>query len=62
VKLKKLIKNAREISEPYRVTKGKNFRLKDVDPEDTGPNRGQVLQSSTSRRLPAHGNRPDVTL
>jgi len=36
MKLKKLIKNSREISEPYRVTKGEKFRLKDVDPEDTG--------------------------
>ena len=36
MKLKKLIKNAREISEPYRVTKGEKFRLKDVDPADTG--------------------------
>ncbi len=36
MKLKKLIKNAREISEPYRVSKGEKFRLKDVDPEDTG--------------------------
>jgi PPK2 family polyphosphate:nucleotide phosphotransferase len=36
MKLKKLIKNAREISEPYRVTKGEKFRLKDVDPGDTG--------------------------
>ena len=36
MKLKKLIKKAREISEPYRVTKGEKFRLKDVDPVDTG--------------------------
>jgi PPK2 family polyphosphate:nucleotide phosphotransferase len=36
MKLKKLIKSAREISEPYRVTKGEKFRLKDVDPADTG--------------------------
>jgi PPK2 family polyphosphate:nucleotide phosphotransferase len=36
MKLKKLIKKAREISEPYRVSKGEKFRLKDVDPEDTG--------------------------
>ena len=36
MKLKKLIKNAREISEPYRFAKGEKFRLKDVDPADTG--------------------------
>ena len=28
-------KRAREFSRPYRVTNGKKFRLKDVDPEDT---------------------------
>jgi PPK2 family polyphosphate:nucleotide phosphotransferase len=36
MKLKQLIRNAREISEPYRVTTGQKFRLKDVDPKDTG--------------------------
>jgi len=35
MKTKEIIKNAREFSKPFRVTKGKNFRLKDVDPEDT---------------------------
>lgn len=35
MKTKELIKKARDISEPFRVNKGKNFRLKDVDPEDT---------------------------
>jgi polyphosphate kinase 2 (PPK2 family) len=33
--LKKLIKRAREFCEPYRITKGKKFRLKDIDPADT---------------------------
>ena len=32
---KKLIQNSRRISREFRVTKGKNFRLKDVDPNDT---------------------------
>jgi len=32
---KKVPKAAREFSRPYRVTSGKKFRLKDVDPEDT---------------------------
>src|ERR1051325_684183 len=36
MKLKKLIKEAAEIAEPFRVTKGKKFRLKDYDPADTG--------------------------
>jgi PPK2 family polyphosphate:nucleotide phosphotransferase len=35
MKTKKLIKRAREFAEPFCVTKGKDFRLKDVDPDDT---------------------------
>lgn len=35
MKTKKLIKRAREVSDPYRITKGKDFRLKDFDPDDT---------------------------
>jgi PPK2 family polyphosphate:nucleotide phosphotransferase len=35
MKTDKLIKRARKIAEHYRVSKGKNFRLKDVDPNDT---------------------------
>jgi PPK2 family polyphosphate:nucleotide phosphotransferase len=35
MKTKKLIKRAREVLDPFRVTKGKEFRLKDVDPNDT---------------------------
>jgi PPK2 family polyphosphate:nucleotide phosphotransferase len=35
MKTKKLIKRAREFAEPFRVTKGKEFRLKDADPNDT---------------------------
>jgi len=35
MKTKKLIKRAQEFAEPFRVTKGKEFRLKDVDPNDT---------------------------
>jgi PPK2 family polyphosphate:nucleotide phosphotransferase len=31
-----LIKLARKLSKPYRVTDGKDFRLKDYDPRDTG--------------------------
>jgi PPK2 family polyphosphate:nucleotide phosphotransferase len=30
------LERIREIIEPYRITDGKNFRLKDIDPEDTG--------------------------
>jgi polyphosphate kinase 2 (PPK2 family) len=31
-----VIKLARELSSPYRITDGDHFRLKDVDPGDTG--------------------------
>jgi len=32
---KNIIKIVRDLSRPFRVTKGKDFRLKDVDPNDT---------------------------
>jgi PPK2 family polyphosphate:nucleotide phosphotransferase len=32
MKTKEIIKKARKLAEPFRVTDGKNFRLKDVDP------------------------------
>ena len=35
MKTKEIIKRARELAEPFRITKGKDFRLKDVDPDDT---------------------------
>jgi PPK2 family polyphosphate:nucleotide phosphotransferase len=37
VKLQKIIKTARALAEPYAVTDGRRFRLKDIDPRDTGP-------------------------
>ena len=33
--LKQVEKEARKFSEPFRVTNGKSFRLKDIDPDDT---------------------------
>jgi PPK2 family polyphosphate:nucleotide phosphotransferase len=36
MKLKQVIEAAHKFSKPYRVTEGKKFRLKDVDPGDTG--------------------------
>ena len=36
MKIKKMVKEAAEISEPFRITKGEKFRLKDYDPGDTG--------------------------
>ena len=35
MKTKQIIKRAREFAEPFRVSKGKDFRLKNVDPGDT---------------------------
>ncbi|HEY5911855.1 MAG TPA: polyphosphate kinase 2 family protein [Verrucomicrobiae bacterium] len=35
MKTKEMIKTARQFAEPFRVTKGKGFRLKDYDPTDT---------------------------
>ena len=35
MKPKEIVTRAREFAKPFRVTKGKNFRLKDVDPDDT---------------------------
>lgn len=36
MKLKKVVKEATEIAKRFRIAKGKNFRLKDYDPADTG--------------------------
>jgi hypothetical protein len=35
MKTKEVIKGARDLAKPFRVSKGKGFRLKDVDPDDT---------------------------
>jgi PPK2 family polyphosphate:nucleotide phosphotransferase len=35
MKLKQLIKDARRLTEPFRIESGKKFRLKDIDPRDT---------------------------
>jgi len=35
MKTKEIIKRARELAEPFRISKGRDFRLKDVDPDDT---------------------------
>jgi PPK2 family polyphosphate:nucleotide phosphotransferase len=35
MKTKQVLKRARKFAEPFRVDKGKNFRLKDIDPSDT---------------------------
>jgi PPK2 family polyphosphate:nucleotide phosphotransferase len=33
--IKDLVKRARQFSEPYRITKGRKFRIADIDPGDT---------------------------
>jgi PPK2 family polyphosphate:nucleotide phosphotransferase len=35
MKTKEIIKRVRELAKPFRISKGKGFRLKDVDPDDT---------------------------
>ena len=35
MKTKEIIKRARDLAGRFRISKGKNFRLKDVDPDDT---------------------------
>jgi hypothetical protein len=36
MKTSEVIETGKRFSRPYRVTEGKKFRLKDVDPKDTG--------------------------
>jgi PPK2 family polyphosphate:nucleotide phosphotransferase len=35
MKTKEIIKTARQLAKPFRITKGKDFHLKDIDPDDT---------------------------
>ncbi len=35
MKTREIIKRARRLAKPFCISKGKNFRLKDVDPDDT---------------------------
>ncbi len=35
IRLTEIVKRCREVTRPFRVVKGKDFRLKDVDPRDT---------------------------
>ena len=36
MELKRIIEASRKLSMPYRIASGKGFRLKDIDPDDTG--------------------------
>jgi PPK2 family polyphosphate:nucleotide phosphotransferase len=51
MKLKKLIREAESFIEPFRVTKGKDFRLKDHDPADTQG----VKDKDKAEKLLVHG-------
>jgi len=35
MKMKEIVRRCREVTKPFRIVKGKGFRLKDVDPGDT---------------------------
>jgi hypothetical protein len=35
MKTKEIIRRSRQLAKPFRDSKGKNFRLKDIDPNDT---------------------------
>ena len=55
MKTKRVIEAARKLSKPYRITKGKKFRLKDIDPGDIGdlksedkPRAKQALQTGVN--------------
>jgi hypothetical protein len=36
MKNKEIIERSQKFIAPYRITSGKKFRLKDIDPNDTG--------------------------
>jgi PPK2 family polyphosphate:nucleotide phosphotransferase len=36
MKLKSIVKKSRRLAAPYRITSGRHFRLKDIDPDDSG--------------------------
>jgi len=41
MKTKRVIEVSRKLSKPYRITNGRKFRLKDIDPGDTGDLKAQ---------------------
>jgi PPK2 family polyphosphate:nucleotide phosphotransferase len=54
IELKRIVKSARRLSRPYRIEGGRGFRLKDIDPGDTGTleaeGKPQALASLASGR------------
>ncbi len=47
MKEQEMVRKAREVVSPFRVVKGRKFRLADHDPGDTGPLRGEDKQQAT---------------
>jgi hypothetical protein len=45
--MKELVKRARQLAKPFRITDGDKFRLRDIDPGDT---LGSAPRTSRSRR------------
>jgi len=52
MELKRVIEASRKLSKPYCITNGKGFRLKDVDPDDTG----ELKSADKPRAKEALGN------
>jgi len=59
MKKKEIIERSKKFIKPYRVTDGKKFRLKDIDPSDTGdvtsedkPLAKELLESGIEVLLP----------
>jgi len=49
---KEIIKRARRLAKPFCISKGKNFRLKDVDPNDTLEFTKEADKQERRRRWP----------
>src|SRR5262249_53631370 len=47
MKRKELVREAADLSNPYRISKGKDFRLKDYDPQDTNSLKGKKNAKET---------------
>jgi len=52
MKIKEIIERSQKFAAPYRVTNGKKFRLKDIDPGDTGAvtSEDKLRQKSSSKQ------------
>lgn len=52
MKIRKFTREAARIAEPYRISKGKKFRLKDFDPAEVG----NIASKEEGQRLLEHGS------